>query len=154
MGGKELNEGCMSRQSFEPTQEQRDVVEATIAFGIPEAQVAQLIKNRQTGKPISEHTLRKHFAAEIAIGATKLKSLVGTLIVNTILGRKNPATGVPLGLTDERTRGQLAMFFAKTRMGWRETVVNEHMGKDGGPIATVGTLVILPDNGRDALRKR
>jgi hypothetical protein len=143
----------MTTPTFEPTQEQRDVVEATIAFGIPEAQVCRLIKNPSTGKPIGEKTLRKYFAAEIAVGAVKLKSLIGTLIVNTILGRKNK-DGVPLGLTDERTRGMLMVFFAKTRMGWRETVVNEHTGKDGGPIATVGTLVILPDNGRDALRQK
>jgi hypothetical protein len=26
------------------------------------------------------------------------------------------------------------MFWAKTRMGWKETVINQHEGKGGGPI--------------------
>jgi hypothetical protein len=118
----------MTRPSFVPSADQRDIVEATIAFGIPEAQVCHLIKNPQTGKPISEHTLRKHFAAEIAIGAVKLKSLVGTLIVNTILGRKDPVSKEPLGINDNHARAMLTVFFAKTRMGWKETTVQEHTG--------------------------
>jgi hypothetical protein len=118
----------MSRHNFMPTADHRDIVEATIAFGIPEAEVCQLIKNPQTGKPISEHTLRKHFAAEIAVGAVKLKAKVGTLIVNTILARKDPVTKEPLGINDERTRGMITVFFAKTRMGWKETTVHEHTG--------------------------
>ncbi len=69
--------------------------------------------------------MRKHFAAEIATGAAKLKSLVGNRIVASVLGRDG-------GLRDERARAVLAVFFAKVRMGW--TTVDDHNPKkDGNP---------------------
>jgi hypothetical protein len=114
----------MSRRAFNPTSEQRAHVEAMIGYGIPEAEVCLLIKNPETGKPIDLKTLRKHFAAEIASGAAKVKSLVGNLIVASILGRDG-------GLQDERARARLAVFFAEARMGWKQTVANrhEHVGR-------------------------
>jgi hypothetical protein len=52
-------------RAFQPTQEQRDNVEAMIGFGITEAETCCLVKNPETGKPIDEKTLRKYFKAEI-----------------------------------------------------------------------------------------
>lgn len=134
----------MSRPVFVPTDEQRRTVEAMVGFGIPETDICQLVRQPKTGKPIDEKTLRKHFEVEIATGAVKVKSLVGNMIVNTILGRtqkviqqrggEDVEVEIPLGLVDERARATLAVFFARTRMGWKDTVVNEHVGKDGGPI--------------------
>jgi hypothetical protein len=37
---------------------------------------------------------------------------------------------------DERVRLEAAKYYAARRMGWKETNVNEHVGKDGGPIET------------------
>jgi hypothetical protein len=37
-------------------------------------------------------------------------------------------------VTDGRARVAAAIFYAKTQMGWRETTVLQHEGKDGGPI--------------------
>lgn len=34
-----------------------------------------------------------------------------------------------------------AIFWAKTRMGWKETVLNEHAGPEGGPIRTEETSI-------------
>jgi hypothetical protein len=65
-----------------------------IGFGIPETEICLLIKNPATGKPINLATFRKYFAAEIATGAAKVKSLVGNCIVASILGREG-------GLTDQ-----------------------------------------------------
>jgi hypothetical protein len=42
----------MSRRAFNPTAEQRGNVEAMIGYGIPEAEICNLIKNPATGKPI------------------------------------------------------------------------------------------------------
>ena len=109
----------MSRRAFKPTAEQRGNVEAMIGYAIPEAEICLLIKNPETGKPIDLATLRKHFAAEIATGATKLKALVGKRIVASMLGRDG-------GLTDGPTQARLLMLFAKTRMGWKEKVANRH----------------------------
>ena len=116
----------MSGRRFNPTAEQRGNVEAMIGFGIPETEICLLIKNPATGKPINLATFRKYFAAEIATGATKVKSLVGNCIVASILGRDG-------GLTDQLARARLAVLFAKTRMGWTETVAEQQPNKGGKP---------------------
>jgi len=110
----------MPRPTFEPTDRHRGQVEAMVACGIPENEIAVAIG-------ISEPTLRKHFKTEIDVGMTKVKLNVGSFIVNSILGRDG-------GIKDERSRATLAIFFAKTRMGWKESVLNENVGKDGGPL--------------------
>jgi hypothetical protein len=35
-------------------------------------------------------------------------------------------------IKNESSRAMLSIFFAKTRMGWKEAI--QHEGKDGGPI--------------------
>ena len=101
----------MSRRAFYPTAEQRGEVEEMIGYGISEAEICLLIKNPKTGKTIDLRTFRRCFKAEIATGAAKLKSQIGQQIVATILGE-------PGGIPDPRARATLAVFFAKTRMGW------------------------------------
>lgn len=39
-----------------------------------------------------------------------------------------------VAIDNQYMRGMLAMFFAKTRMGWRETAVNRHKEPVGDPI--------------------
>jgi hypothetical protein len=101
----------MSRRAFKPTAEQRGCVETMIGYGVPEAEICLLIKNPETDKPIDLETLRKHFAAEIATGAAKMKLLTSKFIFATILGHDG-------GLADEEARVRLALFYAKTRLGW------------------------------------
>ena len=121
------------RPAFVPTDEQRRNVEAMVGFGIPEAEICNLIRNPANGKSIDEKTLRKHFTDEIAQGAVKVKSMVGQFMVASILGRELPAGSGMVPLKDERARANLASLFAKARMGWRETVVKQHENKDGKP---------------------
>lgn len=133
----------MARREFEPTAADRRSVELMSGLGIPEAEITYVIINPETGKPISENTLRKHFKAEIAKGGAGLKTQVGQFVVNTILGRtrkvieirdgKEVEVEVPLGLTSEQARATLTIFFCKTRMGWKETSVHEHANSDGKP---------------------
>ena len=56
---------------FVPTAEQRQNVEAMTGFGIALGDIARLIKNPATGKPLDLKTLHKHFADEIVTGQTK-----------------------------------------------------------------------------------
>ncbi len=114
-------------KKFIPTQQQRENVEAMIGFGITQDDVCLLIKNSETGKPITKKTLEQYFPAEIETGQTKANAQVGRFIYASI-------TGSPGGITDERARASLAMFWAKMRMGWKDTTVLQHEGKDGGPI--------------------
>ncbi len=104
---------------FEATDKQRGQVEAMVVCGIPREQIAQAIG-------ITRPTLDKHFKPELELGDTKVKLNVGSFIVNSILGRDG-------GITDEKSRTTLAIFFAKTRMHWKETLRHEGV-KDGAPI--------------------
>jgi hypothetical protein len=125
------------RPRFEPTDEQRKNVEIMVGLGIPEALICSLVRDHND-KPISEPTLRKHFGDELQSGAAKLNFKVGHFMVNTMLGLPvNPPN--PTGearptdltpITGESSRTGLLQMYAKTRMGWRETV--EHANaKDG-----------------------
>ena len=102
----------MSRRAFNPTAEQRRWVKTMVAYGAPEAEICLLIKNPQTGEPVDLEAFHKHFAAEIATGAANTSLLVGDRIIASILGRDG-------GLLDDRERLRLAIFFAKTQMGWK-----------------------------------
>lgn len=104
---------------FEPTDKQRGQVEAMIVCGIPQEDIAKAIG-------ITRPTLNKHFKPELELGETKVKLNVGSFIVNSILGREG-------GIKDERSRATLAIFFAKTRMDWKDTLRHEGV-KDGDPI--------------------
>jgi hypothetical protein len=92
-------------------------VESASAFGITQAEIATQLK-------ISEPTLRKHFRDELDGGAFKANMKVG---------------GNMYGLTqstDEQVRLRACQWWTARRMGWKETNVNENVGKDGGPIET------------------
>ena len=64
-------------------------------------------------------------------GATEFHTLVGNFILCAILGKK-PALGE--AIKSEQVRMTAAIFFAKTKMGWKETVVNEPANKDDKPV--------------------
>jgi hypothetical protein len=114
------------RPRFQPTEKQRGQVEAMARYGIPQAEMARTLG-------IGKTTLEKHFAEELATGATKANAQVGEFLFSTIVGLAIPNRAP---VTDGRARVSAGIFWAKTRMGWRETSVHEHTGKDGGPIKT------------------
>jgi hypothetical protein len=107
--GQEKRDGAMSgkpgrsgRKSFVATPEQRNNVKIT---------------------------LKKHFPREIAVGAAELHARMGSFMVANIFGMTPPAGTQPI--KNESSRAMLSIFFAKTRMGWKETVVSEHANADG-----------------------
>jgi hypothetical protein len=106
------------RPRFQPTNEQRQNVEALTALGIPQAEICQLVRNSQ-GKPISENTLRRHFKNEIGAGSVRLKARMGQFLIATIEGRENLPTGMRM-IADDRVRGRLLELFLKSRCGFTE----------------------------------
>jgi hypothetical protein len=102
-------QNSVGRPAFRPTDEQRRQVEAMVGYGIPEAQIALLIINPQTNRPIDEKTLRRHFRDEIDRGQVKANAAVAQSLFK--LATSGNVTA--------------AIFWIKTRMGWKETVVNE-----------------------------
>jgi hypothetical protein len=109
--------GRSGRKAFVPNPAQRNIVRKLTGWGIPQQHICRLVTNPQTGKPLDPKSLRKHFALEIRTGAVEANVRIGSLILATILGLPPPPGTV--AITDERVRARLAIFWAKTRMGWR-----------------------------------
>jgi hypothetical protein len=108
---------------FKPTEEQRESVEGMMAYGIPQEDIARLIKNPETGESINRETLRKYFAEEIDTGLAKANAKVASSMYD--MATKGDATGTKLGA---------AAFWLARRAGWKETSTHEHVGKDGDAI--------------------
>lgn len=98
------------REPFKPTDEQRKQVEALSGYGLPQEQIASVIG-------CSQDTLAKYFSKELADGLAKANSRVAQFLYQQ--ATKNLTA---------------AIFWAKTRMRWRETDRLEVTGKDGEPL--------------------
>jgi len=89
---------------FEPTRQQRDLVEALVGYGIPYAEICRLVLNPRTAKPIDTKTLMKAFRNELDVGATKANAKVAE------------------SLFKQATSGNVTaqIWWTKCRMGWKE----------------------------------
>lgn len=108
------------RKPFEPTDEERKLVQALAGYGIRREEIVLLIE-RPAGKegklkPISLPTLRKHFKLELDKAEPTIIAKVADALVKTALDRKHPGHVVA------------ARFFLKARAGWRETDRVQHEG--------------------------
>lgn len=108
----------MARQSHEPTDETRAQVQALASFGTPQEDIAEFIG-------ISKPTLAKYYKEELKISSIKANAEVGKFLFNMASGRAQKQ-GASFA---ECSRA--AMFWAKTRMGWRETNNLDHTSSDG-----------------------
>ena len=105
--------------AYVPLAAHRAQVEAMAGFGVPEAGIAQVLE-------IDPATLRSCYAKELDSGELKANARVAENLY-----RK--ATG------DGRESVTAAIFWLKTRAGWKETALHEVTGRDGAPIETVET---------------
>lgn len=99
----------MSRRPHEPDQTSRRQVEAMAGYGVPEDDIAKVLM-------VSPKTLRKHYREELDTGHIK-----ATARVAESLYRKAISDG-PQSVT-------AAIFWLKTRAGWKETFVQETAGE-------------------------
>ena len=111
----------MSRAAHKPTDQSRAEVNALASFGTPQDEIARYIG-------IAPMTLRKHYDAELNLASIKANSTVGIYLFSLASGQ-----AISKGATHSDCKAA-AMFWAKTRMGWRETDRLEHSGPDGGAI--------------------
>jgi hypothetical protein len=105
-------------KKHEPTDKTRSEVSALASFGVPQEDIAAYIG-------ISHPTLRKHYPDELSFSSIKANASVGKFLFGLASGQamkleKNPASWGDCS--------RAAMFWAKTRMGWRETQHVEHSG--------------------------
>jgi hypothetical protein len=98
----------MGRPAHQPDATTRRQVEAMAGYGVPETDIARVIA-------IDAKTLRKHYRQELGTGSIK-----ATAKVAEFLYRKATTEG-PQCVT-------AAIFWLKTRGGWKETTVQEITG--------------------------
>ena len=112
----------MSKPLHQPTDKTRAEIIALRSYGVPIKEVAAYIG-------IDDKTLYKYYREELENSAIKANANVGKFLYQAASGQ---------ALTTGATHSdcvRAAMFWAKTRMGWKETNVQEHTGADGKPIA-------------------
>ena len=112
----------MARAAFSPTPEQRELVRTLSAVGTPQDNICLLVKDA-CGKPITGKTLRRHFRGELDEGAVQATAKVAG---NLYRFATDPHGGLKAVTA--------AIFWMKTRGGWKETQAVELTGKDGAPV--------------------
>jgi regulator of sirC expression with transglutaminase-like and TPR domain len=113
--------GRSGRKKFVPTPDHRELVKLLATRGIPQEYIRRLIRNPQTGRPVSIKTLERAFATEIKTAKVEFACQIARFVMDSILGRRSVNTKP---IKNERLRVTLAIFVAKTRLGW--TVANRH----------------------------
>ena len=99
-----------------PTDEGRKEVKLLSGFGVPQAAIAKHIG-------INVDTLAKYYRKELDGGVLEAnKEIAGSLFKNA--------------MGDDAKAVSAAIFWLKTRAGWRDVNQHEITGKDGGPIKT------------------
>ena len=112
----------MSKPLHQPTEKTRAEIVALRSYGVPIKEVAAYIG-------IDDKTLYKYYREELENSAIKANANVGKFLYQAASGQAL-TTGASYS---DCVRA--SMFWAKTRMGWKETNVQEHTGADGKPIA-------------------
>jgi len=122
----------MPNKSHKPTDQTKSEVAALSSFGIPQEDIAAYIG-------ISHPTLRKHYSEELKVSSIKANAAVGKYLYRLASGM---ALKDPQNPASHSECSRSAMFWAKTRMGWRETQNLDHTtnGKDM-PGAITRTIV-------------
>lgn len=106
-----------------PSDRTRAEVSALYSFGIPQEDIARYIG-------IDAKTLRKYYREELDTAHVKAHAAVGRFLYQNATGST---------LKDGASHSdcvRAAMFWAKTRMGWRETQDLNHTSEDGSMTPT------------------
>ena len=127
--------GSGGRPPHIPTTEQKAAVVALASYGTPQSEIAEYIG-------IDAKTLRKTYREELDKSATKANTKVVAFLYRAASGD---------ALRDQNSGAtfadclRAAMFWTKTRMGWRETSRHELTGPDGAPIQTISADMTAED---------
>ena len=125
----------MSKPLHQPTDKTRAEIIALRSYGVPIKEVAAYIG-------IDDKTLYKYYRDELENSAIKTNANVGKFLYQAASGQ-----ALATGATHSDCV-RAAMFWAKTRMGWKETNVQEVKMADE-PIAKV-TIEVISANAKDS----
>ena len=110
----------MGRRAHKPDPANRRQVEAMAGYGVPETDIAGVIG-------IDPKTLRRHYRDELKHGHVKANAKVAESLF-----RKATSDGAQSVTA--------AIFWLKTRAGWKETSVTELAARDQQPLLIVRTI--------------
>lgn len=116
----------MPTPEFEPTDEMRERVKALSGYGMPQLDIARLVKNPRTEKGISLKTLLAHFRDELDDGMAIANAAVAQAAHAQAAGR--PAEydkNKNLLRAEVKPVPTMTIYWTKARMGWREPIVHE-----------------------------
>ncbi len=102
---QEKNKG--GRPPYEFTDVERKQVEALAGYGVPQHQIASLIRDG-----IAVHTLIDHFRRELDTGLAKANAQVGKTLFQKAIGGDTASM----------------IWWSKAQMRWAETMRQEHSG--------------------------
>jgi len=112
---------------FQPTEKDRALVKDMSRCSMPQAAMTLMVR-WPDGRPISQKTLRAHFADELITGHIEVgMSLYGALYKKAMAGDV----------------GALC-FLLKVGYGFRETIHQEVTGKDGTPLGISSGVIVVP----------
>lgn len=111
----------MPRPAHKPDPVIRRQVEAMAGYGVPEADIAGVIG-------IDPKTLRKHYPDELKHGHVKANARVAENLFRRATGEGREAVIA-------------AIFWLKTRAGWKETTVQELTGRGDGVLTIIRQIV-------------
>ena len=121
------------RPAHQPTDKTRAEVRALSSFGQPQTDIAGYVG-------ISDKTLREHYRDELDNAAMRANAAVAAKLHNAATLKEHTAPSVTA-----------AIFWAKTRMGWKDTSIHELVGKDGSSLMQRASLAGMTDADLDAL---
>lgn len=108
---------AMGRPLWEPTDEERRLVEHYVTMGYTQEQIAALMDK-------SVDSLDRHCRTELNTGMLRTNAKVGGKLFQKAMSGDTAAM----------------IFWMKTRARWKETSVQELTGKDGDPIAMAAAV--------------
>lgn len=107
-----------------PTDESRKLVRSLSAVGVRYVDIAQKLE-------ISDDTLVKHYKKELEDGRIDANASIGQTLFQQAKDGNTSA----------------AIFWLKTRAGWKETQAHEISGADGQPLPlSIGITFVKPDS--------
>lgn len=115
------------RPPHQPTDATRKQVQSMAGYGIPEEDIALTLE-------ISPPTLRKHYRRELDMGHIMATSQVAQSLFKKATGEGSQSVTA-------------AIFWMKTRAGWKETSAHEHSSPDGSMSPPSRIEIVAATNG-------
>ena len=137
---------------YQPSQQDRSLVETLAGYGVPPEEICRLIVNPANGKALTPRALLRHFGEEIARGLAAANAKVAESLYRLAVGQAKVVVDGEVLQEEREPKVTAAVFWAKTRMGWKEISAQDAAAQrgNGGPIvAEAKVTVYIPENGRE-----